>query len=547
MKWNLKKFRQSGFSLLEVLIAAAAMGGLALIATQLTSDVDKTKKHFETSTDMTGIKSNIGSMLVGSESCKNTFSGLSLATLPRSVPNVRNSSNSIVYSTGVEIGKTNIKINSFNIVSKSLNNLGAGKTGTFRFEIEFEKIQTLDTSHPDRKHLTNFKGGKTIKTSMDVSVTTDAAEQIQNCYNDLLSAQETWCSLVGGTFNAIARECTLAAYTNFAAVNANDTAAAQKIAVSQRYITNLITDMLDKRYVNVNGGAGGPATETLGDALPTAGRLTIGNDPVNNIVGFLSKVGVGTITPEAAFQVTSSNNGAAATPGVSLGISGGYGSVEIKGGSGAFIDFGPTSNDFGGRILYDNATNTMRMSASGMERLIVSNGPTHVLTVVGNAIATAWETNSDKRFKKNIETVQSPVEKLLGIRGVTFDWRKEDFPERNFPDRKTYGFIAQELEKVVPELVSTDNNGFKSVQYQNMTSILVEGFKEAWKKIKDLAYKVAGLEEVANELKKENEKLVSRVKELEEKHQALKDENKAIRDFICVNRDKNSKVPKICK
>lgn len=538
MKWNLKKFRQSGFSLLEVLIAAAAMGGLALIATQLTSDVDKTKKHFETSTDMTGIKSNIGSMLVGSEACKNTFGGLSLATLPRSVPNVKNSSNSVVYSTGTEIGKTNIKINSFNIVSKSLNNLGAGKTGTFTFEIEFEKIQTLDTSHPDRKHLTNFKGGKTIKTSMDVSVTTNAAETIQDCYNDLLSAQETWCSLVGGTFNAIARECTLAPYTNFAAVNANDTAAAQKIAVSQRYITNLITDMLDKRYVNVNGGAGGPATETLNDA--TGNTLTIG-DNITDTVYLNSRVSIGTLNAPSTYLRVG---------GVAGAIPGGWG-----GGIHAF-DFYSTS----GTIAVGNGNGTTAfgtgvisfMSSAG----IFTNGNMAVgtdnpmgyrLYVNGNALATAWETNSDKRFKKNIETVQSPVEKLLGIRGVRFDWRKEDFPERNFPDRKTYGFIAQELEKVVPELVSTDNNGFKSVQYQNMTSILVEGFKEAWKKIKDLAYKVAGLEEVANELKKENEKLVSRVKELEEKHQALKDENKAIRDFICVNRDKNSKVPKICK
>ena len=61
-------------------------------------------------------------------------------------------------------------------------------------------------------------------------------------------------------------------------------------------------------------------------------------------------------------------------------------------------------------------------------------------------------------------------------------------------DRVQVGLIAQEVEEVLPELVSTDEEGFKNVNYQNMVAVLIEANKEQQKLIEDLQERVKRLE-----------------------------------------------------
>ncbi|MCF6352593.1 MAG: tail fiber domain-containing protein [Cyclobacteriaceae bacterium] len=95
-------------------------------------------------------------------------------------------------------------------------------------------------------------------------------------------------------------------------------------------------------------------------------------------------------------------------------------------------------------------------------------------------------TFSDRRFKQNIEQLNGTLEKLKKISGVYYDMRVEQFPSMSFTKSRQIGFIAQDLEKVYPELVKTDEQGFKSVTYATMTPILVEAIKELNKKIENL-------------------------------------------------------------
>jgi hypothetical protein len=69
---------------------------------------------------------------------------------------------------------------------------------------------------------------------------------------------------------------------------------------------------------------------------------------------------------------------------------------------------------------------------------------------------------------------------------VSFNWRKEEFPEMNFGDGRQIGFIAQEVEEVLPEVVHTDSEGYKSVEYSKVVSVLVEAIKEQQKEIDEL-------------------------------------------------------------
>jgi hypothetical protein len=86
--------------------------------------------------------------------------------------------------------------------------------------------------------------------------------------------------------------------------------------------------------------------------------------------------------------------------------------------------------------------------------------------------------SSDLRYKKNIIPLENSLSNILKINGVRYDWKQEEFPEKHFSDRNQIGFIAQEIEKIFPEMVFTDEKGFKSVDYARLTPVLVEAIKE---------------------------------------------------------------------
>ena len=100
------------------------------------------------------------------------------------------------------------------------------------------------------------------------------------------------------------------------------------------------------------------------------------------------------------------------------------------------------------------------------------------LTIDGKFNSQGIQETSDVRFKKNISSISNALSTVLNLEGVTYNWRTEDFPERSFSERMEYGVIAQQIEKFVPELVSTDENGYKSVQYSHMVPLLLEAIKE---------------------------------------------------------------------
>ena len=97
-----------------------------------------------------------------------------------------------------------------------------------------------------------------------------------------------------------------------------------------------------------------------------------------------------------------------------------------------------------------------------------------VLEVVGNAnfsgVLTVTDINStsDIRYKENIQLIPDAVEKVLQINGVTFDWKKTK--------TSSAGVIAQEVEKILPSLISGDDP--KTVNYNGIIGLLVEAVKE---------------------------------------------------------------------
>ncbi|MCF8403895.1 MAG: tail fiber domain-containing protein [Bacteroidales bacterium] len=98
--------------------------------------------------------------------------------------------------------------------------------------------------------------------------------------------------------------------------------------------------------------------------------------------------------------------------------------------------------------------------------------------------------SSDIRLKENIEPLQRSLEKVKQLQGVSFTWK--DSPEQG----QSIGFIAQEFEKVIPELVFTNQtDGYKGINYAEVAAILVEAIKEQQKIIETLQNRIELLEE----------------------------------------------------
>lgn len=94
---------------------------------------------------------------------------------------------------------------------------------------------------------------------------------------------------------------------------------------------------------------------------------------------------------------------------------------------------------------------------------------------------------SDRRYKTNIRSLGNNVlEKVELVRGVSYDWRKDEFPEKHFTSAKQIGVIAQELEAQFPELVKTNTEGYKSVNYDGLSAVLIEAVKELNAKVEKL-------------------------------------------------------------
>ena len=84
---------------------------------------------------------------------------------------------------------------------------------------------------------------------------------------------------------------------------------------------------------------------------------------------------------------------------------------------------------------------------------------------------------SDERLKENIVTIEHALEKVLSLRGVTFTWKEEHKDVHGYTGTDT-GVIAQDVEKVLPEVVQHRDNGYMAVKYEKMMGLLIEAVKE---------------------------------------------------------------------
>ena len=147
------------------------------------------------------------------------------------------------------------------------------------------------------------------------------------------------------------------------------------------------------------------------------------------------------------------------------------------------------SSTYGGGMSYDgDGTPTLVGDNDRITFFRRSNGTdTDVMSysynssnvrILGRLVTTGINESSDIRFKENVQGIGNALSTIHGMNGVTYNWKLDDYPERGLEEGKQFGLIAQELEQVVPELVSTDEDGYKSIKYSHIVPILIEAVKE---------------------------------------------------------------------
>ena len=125
-----------------------------------------------------------------------------------------------------------------------------------------------------------------------------------------------------------------------------------------------------------------------------------------------------------------------------------------------------------------NRSNAFIVLKDGSVGVALGNSTPQVAFQVGNsgdgskAIANDWDIHSDKRLKRDIQVIDSASRKLSDLEGYYFYWDNKKDTTRQI------GLIAQEVEKIFPELVSTQKNGYKTLSYSVLTAVLIQAFNE---------------------------------------------------------------------
>jgi hypothetical protein len=126
---------------------------------------------------------------------------------------------------------------------------------------------------------------------------------------------------------------------------------------------------------------------------------------------------------------------------------------------------------------------------------IGTDTPSEALAVVGNIVATgSINEYTSTKMKRNIENIDNAIEIVSTLNGVRYDWRRDEYPEMKLSNERQIGLLAEDVDKVLPELVREDAEGNKMVAYTKLTAVLIEALKEQQEIINDLQKRLEALE-----------------------------------------------------
>jgi Chaperone of endosialidase len=125
---------------------------------------------------------------------------------------------------------------------------------------------------------------------------------------------------------------------------------------------------------------------------------------------------------------------------------------------------------------------TLDAGGNYSENALAQRSGVYAFSVLGSLWVNGTTYSSDERFKQNITTISSPLQKLLQINGVEYEMKTSEFPKNHFQLGRQIGLLAQNVEKIIPEAVG-EKDGYKGVDYARLVPLLIESIKEQQKQI----------------------------------------------------------------
>ncbi len=192
-----------------------------------------------------------------------------------------------------------------------------------------------------------------------------------------------------------------------------------------------------------------------------------------------------------------------------------------------YIQFNGGGNDggisFGVGLSGNNplgVAEAVQINQLGNVRIGAGANSNHKLTVRGNILANGYVTSSDLRLKKEIQTETNALQKIGTLRGVSYSWRTDEFPDLTLPEDKHMGVIAQEVENVFPLAVQTDpKTDLKTVSYNMLIAPIIEAIKE--------------LKALFDKESAEQAELKQKVADLEEKNKLFEQQQLLMKKALC--------------
>lgn len=230
-----------------------------------------------------------------------------------------------------------------------------------------------------------------------------------------------------------------------------------------------------------------------------------------------ANVGIGSMTPSSKLSIGQNTT----LPAVL--------SVRDYGGSGFSYVFYFDLNSGASPFTFNTTGNVGIGTSSQTEKLEVvgdikvgTTGTNGCLKNFGGGTITGT-CSSDEKLKKDIQPMGSVLDKVSQLVPKTYHWRSEEYPNKKFGTQLEYGLVAQDVEKIFPDMVEKDANGLKAIHYERLPILSVQAIKELTFRLGSVTEKLDHEKSVSSDLSlrlgkmtDENARLRERISSLEE-------------------------------